>query len=86
MGPLFFLVMVNDLTAELPMYKYADDCTVSKVVITKEMDSSTIQQEIDNVNQWSTVNNMKLNVKKLRYSIHRVIFEESTFAPTPVHQ
>ena len=41
------------------MYKYADDCTVSKVVITKEMDSSTIQQEIDNVNQWSTVNNMK---------------------------
>ena len=89
MGPLFFLVMVNDLTAELPMYKYVDDCVVSEVVITirrRCMDSSTIQQEIDNVNQWSTVNNMKLNVKKLRYSIHRVIFEESTFAPTPVHQ
>ena len=59
MGPLFFLVMVNDLTAKLPMYKYVDDCAVSEVVITKEMDSSTIQQEIDNVNQWSTVNNMK---------------------------
>ena len=37
LGRLFFLVMVNDLSAELPMYKYVDDCTVSEVVITKEM-------------------------------------------------
>ena len=38
------------------MYKYVYDCTVSEVVITKEMVPSIIQQEIDNVNQWSTVN------------------------------
>jgi hypothetical protein len=36
------------------------------VMSTKEMDSSRIQPEIDNINQWSTVNNMKLNVKKTK--------------------
>ena len=46
LGPIFCLVMVNDLTAELPMYKYVDDCTVCEVVITKEMVPSIIQQEI----------------------------------------
>ena len=66
LGPLFFLVMVNDLSTELPMYKYVDDSTVSEVMSTKEMDSSTIQQEVDNINQWSTDNNMKLNVKKTK--------------------
>jgi hypothetical protein len=66
LGPLFFLVMVNDLSTELPMYKYVDDSTVSEVMSTKGMDSSTIQQEIYKINQWSTVNNMKLNVKKTK--------------------
>ena len=46
--------------------QHCDDSTVSEVMSTKEMDSSTIQQEIDNINQWSTVNNMKLNVKKTK--------------------
>jgi hypothetical protein len=32
LGPLFFLVMVNDLSTELPMYKYVDDSTVSEVM------------------------------------------------------
>jgi hypothetical protein len=36
------------------------------VMSTREMDSSRIQPEIDNINQWSTVNNMKLNVKKTK--------------------
>lgn len=63
------------------MYKYADDCTVSKVVITKEMDSSTIQQEIDNVNQWSTVNNMKLNVKKTKVFIVSFLKNQPSLQP-----
>ena len=40
--PVFFLVMVNYLSTELPMRNYVDDFTVSEVVITKEMDSSNI--------------------------------------------
>lgn len=66
LGPLFFLVMVNDLSTDLPMYKYVDDCTISEVVSTTGMDPPILQQEIDNINQWSTANNMKLNVKKTK--------------------
>ena len=31
-----------------------------------ELGASKLQQEIDNVTQWSSVNNMKLNVKKTK--------------------
>jgi hypothetical protein len=27
LSPLFFLIMINDLTITLPLYKYVDDCT-----------------------------------------------------------
>lgn len=32
LGPLFFLVMINDLSATLPLYKNVDDVTVFEVV------------------------------------------------------
>ena len=58
--------MVNDLSSELPLYKYVDDCSVSEVVRNSELDASKLQQEIDNVTQWSSANNMKLNAKKTK--------------------
>ena len=36
----------------------------SEVVRISELDASKLQQEIDKVTQWSSANNMKLNVKK----------------------
>ena len=32
LGPLFFLVMINDLSTSLPFNKYIDDCTIFEVV------------------------------------------------------
>ena len=66
LGPLFFLIMVNDLSSELPLYKYVDYCSVSEVVRISKLDASKLQQEIDNVTQWLSANNMKLNVKKTK--------------------
>ena len=66
LGPLFFLTMVNDLSSELPLYKYVDDCAISEVVRVCEPDLPKLQQELDNVTQWSSANNMKLNVKKTK--------------------
>ncbi|CAB3981979.1 Hypothetical predicted protein [Paramuricea clavata] len=60
--------MVNDLSSELPLYKYVDDCAISEVVRVCEPDLPKLQQELDNVTQWSSANNMKLNVKKLKIS------------------
>ena len=59
LGPLFFLIMVNDLSSELPLYKYVDDCAISEVVRVCEPDLPKLQQELDNVTQWSSANNMK---------------------------
>jgi hypothetical protein len=66
LGPLFFLVMVNDLKIQLPLYKYVDDCALPEVVIVDKSESLIPQHEVDNVNQWSTTSNMKLNVKKTK--------------------
>ncbi|CAB4001956.1 Hypothetical predicted protein [Paramuricea clavata] len=66
LGPLFFLIMVNDLSSELPLYKYVDDCAISEVVRVCEPDLPKLQQELHNVTQWSSENNMKLNVKKTK--------------------
>ena len=35
--------MVNDLSSELPLYKYVDDCSVSEVVRISELDASKLQ-------------------------------------------
>ena len=43
LGPLFFLVMINDLSTSLPMYKYIDDCTIFEV-ITSACATSTLQK------------------------------------------
>ncbi|CAB4037573.1 Hypothetical predicted protein, partial [Paramuricea clavata] len=54
--------MVKDLSSELPLYKYVDDCAISEVVRVCQPDLPKLQQELDNVTQWSSANNMKLNV------------------------
>ena len=47
LGPLFFLVMINDLQTTLPLYKYVDDCTVYEI-ISNSSHNSTLQATIDN--------------------------------------
>jgi hypothetical protein len=66
LGPLFFLLIINDLSNELHLYKYVDDCAISEVVRVCEPDLPKLQQELDNVTQRSSANNMKLNVKKTK--------------------
>jgi hypothetical protein len=46
--------------------KYVDDCALPEVVIVDKSESLILQHEVDNVNQWSTTSNMKLNVKKTK--------------------
>ena len=64
LGPLFFLVMVNDLRTDLPLYKYVDDCTIYEVVTKGE--SSMLQNELNKIIEWTNSNNMKINVTKTK--------------------
>ena len=45
-----------------------DDCTVYKAISASATDLSILQQEIENIIQWTSANNMKLNVKKTKES------------------
>jgi hypothetical protein len=58
LGPLFFLVMINDLTTTVPMYKFVDDVTMSEIISLHPNDeanfmiastSSHLQDEINAV-------------------------------------
>ena len=65
LGPLFFLVMINDLTTTAPIYKYVDDCTVFEVTSHLSA-SSDLQTHLDSINQWIVNNNMRINAKKTK--------------------
>ena len=77
LGPILFLVMINDLV--LPTcnnWKYVDDLPASEVIA--KYGSSTIQSDLDYISSWSSANYMKLNAKKCKEI--RVCF----FRDTPV--
>ena len=65
LGPLFFLVMINDLQTTLPLYKYVDDCTVYEI-ISNSSHNSSLQATIDSINNWTEHNSMCLNVSKTK--------------------
>lgn len=65
LAPLFFLIMINDLTTTLPLYKYVDDCTAYEI-ISRSTNNVTLQTDLNSVNTWTETNNMRLNVKKTK--------------------
>lgn len=79
LGPLFFLVMINDLSTSLPMYKYIDDCTIFEVV-TPACVKSILQKEMDQINRRAVTNNMRLNKKKTKELT--ICFAESSLPRT----
>ena len=65
LAPLFFLIMINDLTTTLPLYKYVDDCTAYEVV-SRPTNYTMLQTDLNIVNTWTEINNMHLNIKKTK--------------------
>jgi hypothetical protein len=58
LDPLFFLIMINDLTTTLPLYKYVDDCTAYEVV-SRPTNYTMVQTDLNIVNTWTEANNMR---------------------------
>ena len=61
LGPILFLVMVNDACHDclLPFYKYVDDLTIVESRNCSQV--SKLQSELISLETWSLINNMKLN-------------------------
>ena len=49
----FFLVIINDLSATLPLYKYVDDVTVFEVIPLSSIEPPVLQQEVDKICEWT---------------------------------
>ena len=60
LGPLIFLVLINDLTAGCLLHKFVDDTTVSEI-IPKGETSSNMSSLVDGVLHWSQCNLMNIN-------------------------
>ena len=76
LGPWLFLVMVNDLRSNMEnisLWKFADDGTRSETVY--RLGTSSLQNEIDAVYQWTLASNFQLNSLKCQEFI--IIFKKS---------
>ena len=65
LGPILFLVMVNDLIPPTcNHWKYVDDVTISEVI--SRHASSSMQSDLDYISSWASANYMMLNPKKCK--------------------
>ncbi|VEN35101.1 unnamed protein product [Callosobruchus maculatus] len=65
LGPLLFLLYINDLTLDVKCSKllYADDLKIYCSVVTND-DCLALQQDIDAISAWSLSNHLELNPDK----------------------
>ncbi len=74
LGPLLFVIMINDLQARGLLHKYMDDSTVTEEV--SHPADSHLQENTDNTVQWSDDNHMMINGKKTKEIV--TSFKKST--------
>uniref|UniRef100_A0A6G5A9M6 Reverse transcriptase domain-containing protein n=1 Tax=Rhipicephalus microplus TaxID=6941 RepID=A0A6G5A9M6_RHIMP len=65
LGPLLFLIFINDLTEHLScrVRLYADDCCIYREV-SSESDSQLLQNDLNKIMSWCSTWNMTLNLSK----------------------
>ena len=67
LGPLLFVIFINDIAEELDhdtmIGLFADDTRVSRIINSEE-DMEKLQAELDKVYKWQELNNMKFNADK----------------------
>ena len=61
-GPFVFLIMINDLTTNIPLIKFVDDVTAVESV--NPGACSHMQTVLDQITHWSDANFMEINTKK----------------------
>lgn len=59
-----FIALVNDLSPSLPVYKYVDDSTTFEILKRTNMDSTKLHMATNEIMQWTTTNDMKINAQK----------------------
>ena len=76
LGPLIFIVLIDDLRLTVLTHKFLDDTTVSEIV--QKDTASEMQHTIDVLTEWSEVNHMTVNSKKTKEMVLGPLSKEST--------
>ncbi len=83
LGPILFLVMVNDLLEEWQdRWKYVDDTSTIECI--EANCPSHLQDVVNEVVTWTINNNMKLNISKCKEIIVDFAKDKRPFRPLPV--
>ena len=80
LGPILFLIMVNDLVVDHDRrWKFVDDTSVSEVINKNEM--GKMQCLVNDINTWCMKNEMKLNQTKCNDMIISFALEHPKLGP-----
>lgn len=79
LGPLLYLVMINDLVLPCPNFKYVDYTT--EYEICTDTSSNLLQSCANTTYEWSTLNNMKINTAKTKELIISLSKKELDIPP-----
>ena len=83
LGPLLFLCMIDDLQMEQPCesMKFVDDTTIFERLPSRDS-ASIMQSALDNIESWTSQNNMNLNptkTKELHFNFFKSYVNNSVF-------
>ena len=72
LGPLIFIILINDLRAEDELFKFIDDVTLLDEIDRTNLSSSSAQSSLDTIAEWSDENFMTINIKKTKEIIYNI--------------
>jgi hypothetical protein len=81
LGPVTFLLHINDLKTDCHSIKYVDDTTIWEACST-DLSNSKIQIASNQVTSWCQQNNMKINVDKTKEMV--IYFGKKNFNISPI--
>ena len=64
LGPLLFIIMITDLSSNLPVVKYVDDTTIFEICPYGQ--NGTIQNALNELANWSDAKDMQINPMKTK--------------------
>ena len=79
LGPLLFLIMVNDLNSSNALVKFVDDSTMWEVLHSDSQ--SMLPSSVKACEEWSRDNNMKLNASKTKEMRVNFSFSSPSYSP-----
>jgi hypothetical protein len=64
LGPLIFILFINDLRTDTLLHKYIDDTTLSDIF--NVADSGRMSRAVCQLKKWSETNHLNINIKKTK--------------------